>query len=253
MIPNKVTAVYFSPTGGTKAAVQYLLQCFDGYECKMLDNTLPVQRSKNYEFTDADLLIVACPVYAGQMPQVQGLFKNLRGNGTPCVLAACYGNRHYDDTLAQVQYILEQQGFKVIGGAAVVIPHVFAASLGKGRPDERDKAVLKTFADDMKAKLQQDAPASVSFPGNPQPQLKAPIPVPKTFDAERCDMCGACLNLCPAGALSADDMEGDSSICISCMRCVKYCHAGARSFSNDKISSWLEANFAVPRDVEVFK
>lgn len=252
MMINKLTAVYFSPTGGTKMAVQAFAKGFPGYELTLIENTLASQRAKQYAFTENELAVVACPVYAGQLPQVQGILQNLKGSGTPCVLLACYGNRHYDDTLAQMQNILEQQGFRVIGGAAVIIPHIFAA-IGQGRPDAHDQEVLADFAAAIEQKLQSGNLVSATFPGNPAPEIKAPIPVAKTFAEERCTMCGACINLCPVEALSVDDMEGDSSICISCMRCVKVCRPGARSFANEQIAAWLTSNFSAPREIEVFK
>lgn len=249
---NKLTAVYFSPTGGTKMAVQAFTKAFPGYELTLIDNTLATQRAKQYVFTENELAVVACPVHAGQLPQVQGILQNLKGSDTPCVILACYGNRHYDDTLAQMQNILEQQGFKVIGGAAVVIPHIFAG-IGQGRPDVHDQEILAEFAAVIEQKLQSGDLTRAEFPGNPAPEIKAPIPVAKTFAEERCTMCGACINLCPVEALSVDDMEGDSSICISCMRCVKVCRPGARSFANEQIAAWLTSNFSAPREIEVFK
>lgn len=250
---NKLTAVYFSPTGGTKTVVQAFVNFFKDYEISVLDNTLVSQRAKQYTFAADELAVVACPVYAGQLPQVQGILQNLRGNGTPCVILACYGNRHYDDTLAQMQNILEHNGFTVIGGAAAVIPHIFTEKLGKDRPNEADKKVLADLAAAMMEKLQHTDFSKAVFPGNPEPEIKAPVPVAKTFIADRCTMCGTCINLCPVDALSAENMEGNSDICVSCMRCVKYCRTGARSFANEKIASWLESNFAAPREIEIFK
>lgn len=46
-----ITALYFSPTKGTKKAVECLLTCFDNVEKKTLvDNTLPKQREIIHEF-----------------------------------------------------------------------------------------------------------------------------------------------------------------------------------------------------------
>lgn len=76
-----ITALYFSPTKGTKKAVECLLTCFDNVEKKTLvDNTLPKQREIIHEFKNEDLVVVANPVYAGQLPPAMGLWKNLRGN-----------------------------------------------------------------------------------------------------------------------------------------------------------------------------
>ncbi len=42
--------------------------------------------------------------------------KNLKGDYTPAVIAAVYGNRHYDDALLQMKDILTEQGYVVIAG-----------------------------------------------------------------------------------------------------------------------------------------
>lgn len=247
---NKVTAVYFSPTGGTKLAVQKLTENFT--DAELVDNTLPEQRQKQLVFGADELVIVANPVYAGQMPQVSDLWRNLQGNDTPCVLLACYGNRHYDDTLAQMQALLEAQGFKVIGAAAVVIPHIFSSLLGSGRPDAADGQVLAAFAARIVKKLRQQDFAKLQLPGNPQPEIKTPIAVPKALEQEQCNMCGACVALCPVQAIDSLSLECDTQVCISCMRCVRYCRTGARSFDASRIASWLEANFSEPRRIECF-
>lgn len=247
---NKVTAVYFSPTGGTKLAVQRFTQNFA--EAVLADNTLPEQRNKQLTFGADELVIVANPVYAGQIPQVPGLWQNLQGNNTPCVLLACYGNRHYDDTLAQMQCLLEQRGFKVIGAAAVIIPHIFSSVLGSERPNAADEQILADFSAKVSEKMQSAQYDKLQLPGNPLPEIKAPIAVPKALKEEQCNMCGACVALCPMQAIDGTTLQSDETVCISCMRCVRYCRTGARSFDGSKIAAWLEANFAQPRQIECF-
>lgn len=201
MVIKKATALYFSPTKGTKKAVELFAKYLTGIKTTFEDNTLPEQREKLYEFGSDELVIVANPVYAGQMPQVQGLWRNLRGSDTPCVILACYGNRHYDDTLAQMQQILETRGFIVIGAAAPIIPHIFSPVLGAGRPDSKDEAELNVFAAEVMRKLVWDELESAELPGDADPELKTPIAVPKSFDEKRCVQCGRCADLCPVGAI----------------------------------------------------
>ncbi len=247
---NKVTAVYFSPTGGTKLAVQRFAENFT--DTVLVDNTLPEQRAKQLVFAADELVIVANPVYAGQMPKVSGLWHNLQGNDTACILLACYGNRHYDDTLAQMQALLESRGFKIIGAAAVVIPHIFSGVLGSGRPNATDVEIMADFAAEMTEKLQQGRIKKLQLPGNPAPEIKAPVTVPKTLQPEQCNMCGTCAALCPVQAIDAVTLACDEAVCISCMRCVKYCRTGARDFDSAKLTARLETNFAEPRPIECF-
>ena len=89
-----VTGAYFSPTGGTKRALEAVCSLFEG-EAELLELTGPNKKEK--QFTPEDLLVLALPVYAGQHPAVPGLLDGLKGDNTPCVILATYGNRHYDD------------------------------------------------------------------------------------------------------------------------------------------------------------
>ena len=114
----QVIGAYFSPTGGTKRATETVCGLLGEAEYLDLGGRERAQRS----FGPQDLLVLALPVYAGQMPAVPGLLDGLKGNGTPCVVVATYGNRHYDDTLAQVQRLMEERGFRCVGAAAVITP-----------------------------------------------------------------------------------------------------------------------------------
>ena len=248
-----ITALYFSPTKGTKKAVECLLTCFDNVEKKTLvDNTLPKQREIIHEFKNEDLVVVANPVYAGQLPPAMGLWKNLRGNDTPCIIMACYGNRHYDDTLAQMQQMLEVRGFSVIGAIAPVIPHIFASNLGAGRPNMADKAVFKVFADAICKKIATGDFKEISVPGDSNPQPKQALPIPKTYDKKLCTLCGACAAHCPVGAIDPLTAAIDDKLCINCMRCVKICPVHARTCDCEKIKTWLESMCKEERPVEYF-
>ena len=249
---KKATAVYFSPTGGSRRAAELLLSLVPAEEKRSVDCTLPGQREKIYEFATDELVIVANPVYAGQLPPVTGLWENLRGHHTPCIILGCYGNRAYEDTLAQMQKRLQRQGFIVVGAAAPVIPHIFAPALGANRPDRRDAQELALLAAAVARKLPAKDYAAVSVPGNTEPEPKKPIPVPMSIAKERCTGCGACAHLCPTGAIAAGTWERNQEYCISCMRCVRRCPAQARSFEGDKIRAWLEGNFSEPQKLVWF-
>ncbi len=54
----------------------------------------PGPDKKEKTFGPEELLVLALPVYAGQIPAVPGLLDGLKGDNTPCILLATYGNRH---------------------------------------------------------------------------------------------------------------------------------------------------------------
>ncbi len=250
-----VTAAYFSPTEGTKKAVELLAQCLT-QNPEYLDLTRRKLRREKKVFSAQELLIAAASVYGGQLPALEDkLFSNLRGNYTPCVLMAAYGNRHYDDTLSQMKKILEERGFVCIGAITPIIPHIYSDKLGAGRPNEQDEVIFKKFAVMIKKRIEEGEKqgfVSVQVPGNPMPDKKEMKPVSKVFDKERCTGCQVCVQKCPVYAISKETLEIDEKKCISCMRCALLCKKGARTYDASKVKEHLEEKFLTPREVEFF-
>lgn len=246
---KQITIACFSPSGGTKRAAELLAGMLGEVKawCDLID---PAQRS--VALGEEDLLVLALPVYAGRIPAVDGLSDGLTGRNTPCVLLAAYGNRHYDDALAQMKEKLNKQGFRCVGGAAVITPHIFAPELGSGRPDVQDCALLADFACRVREKLAEGNWEEASLPGQPVPEPKKAVPVPKSRDWEKCVRCGLCARRCPTGAMDGQSLDWDMERCISCMACVNACPKGALRFDAAPIRERLTANFSAPRAVEIF-
>lgn len=246
---KNITVACFSPSGGTKRAAE-LLAGMLGEVKQWRDLTDPKQRAVGLD--EKDLLLLALPVYAGQIPAVDGLLDELSGQNTPCILLAAYGNRRYDDALAQMRGKLQENGFCCVGGAAVVTPHIFAPELGAGRPDVQDCALLADFACRIREKLAEGVQREVGMPGLADPEPKKAVPVPKSRDRETCVRCGLCARRCPTGAMDTQSLEWDMARCISCMACVCACPKGALSFDAAPLRERLTANFSRPRAVELF-
>lgn len=250
-----VTVAYFSPTEGTRKAAELLAMGLT-QNPRYLDLTRRKFRKQIRNFQEQELLVAAAPVYGGQLPRVEeGLFTNLRGNHTPCVLMAAYGNRHYDDTLAQMKEILTRRGFVCIGAIAPVIPHIYSDKLGAGRPNEKDREIFRRFSVLIKKRIQEAEGrgfAEVILPGNPNPEPRAMKPVEKSFQRENCTNCQACVQKCPVNAISRETLEISLEKCIGCMRCVRVCKAKARDFDASQVRQYLESNYSEPREIEYF-
>ncbi len=112
---KRIVGMYFSPTGTTEKIVQELVEILAiKFECKKsyVDFTLPDVREKIQTFDKEDLVVFGTPVYAGRVPNV--LLKyihTVQGGGALAVPVVLFGNRNYDDALAELQALLAEDGF----------------------------------------------------------------------------------------------------------------------------------------------
>lgn len=281
------SCVFFSPTGATEkaagAVVTGIIACDDAMgvtacsdamgvtacderkpACRYIDANRPEVREEICEFGKEDFVVLASPTYASRVPnKIMPFFRdNLKGNGARAVVIVTYGNRSYGDALMEMALMAKDNGFTVVGAAAVPSEHAFAPGLGTGRPDANDLAELRAFGRSISeaagegviSRLPGNNPVGPYYTpkkvdGAPAMFLKAK---PKT-DTGKCQLCGFCWRECPMGSVEAGHPENVKGVCIKCQRCVKGCPAEARSFDDaDFIShrQMLTENFGdgkVPR------
>lgn len=269
---NKVWALYYSATGTTDKVVNTIaeeLAAKLGLPLERVSFTKPAERAKEYSFTECDLVVVGTPTYAGRMPNkiMPDFREKLRGNGALAVPVVLFGNRAYENSLAELCALLEENGFHTVAAGAFVGRHAFTDELGYGRPGWSDLFEAKTFAKNIsdKVKTLSDIPEPVQVPGDPD----APYYIPKGADGEsvrflkakpkthpaKCTNCGACARLCPMGAIDPKNAANVPGTCIKCQRCVRKCTKGAKYFDDPAFLShvaMLEQNFAQPKENEVF-
>lgn len=223
---NGIEFLYFSPTGGTKAAGEMFCQALSAaVESVDLgsDGVVP-------SYFAGKLTVVALPVFGGRIPgPAREKLSRLRGQGAPVVTLVVYGSRAYEDALLEQNDTMTDAGFTVIASAALIARHSMVPDVGAGRPDARDEAEIIRFADQVKATLAAGKQGGVSVPGTSpykaEMNLKAtPLTTPE------CTRCGACIAVCPTAAITMEDGEivTDSDECIFCMACISRCPKKAR-------------------------
>lgn len=232
---KKAYAVYFSPTGGTKKAAE-ILGAGIGVDVEYIDITVDaVERT----FSEDDFVIFAAPSFGGRVPdEAKKRFMLLKGHNTPACATAVYGNRAYEDTLAELKDILEDKWFVTVSAAALVAEHSIMHIYGTGRPDGCDEISIKKFADDLLEKLKtMKSPVSIDVPGNrPYKPYGVIHLAPET--GKECVKCGICANECPVKAIPFDNPSiTEKEKCISCMRCTKVCPESARALNKDVLSA----------------
>lgn len=267
---RQITAVYFSATGVTDKTVHVLGETLAEtlslpLSCRSF--TKPAERAEPLEFGSGDLVIAASPTYAGRMPnKIAPDFRaKLRGNGALAVGVVTFGNRAFDNSLAELCALLKENGFRTIAAGAFPGRHAFTDILGDGRPDWDDKRKLQAFARQIAEKLRSGEEAPVEVPGDPS----APYYVPKGLDGEpvnflkvkpqtdlgKCCNCGVCARSCPMGAIDPDHVEEIPGTCIKCQSCVRKCTHRAKYFEDTAFLAhvaMLEKNFQEPKDCAVF-
>ena len=267
---RKVWAVYYSATGTTAKVVRTAAEALAeklGLPMEERSFTRPGQRAETLRFTAGDIVVAGSPTYAGKLPNkiLPDFREKLRGEETLAVPVVLFGNRAFDNSLAELLSVLESDGFRPIAAGAFVGRHAFTDELAYGRPGWSDLKEIRDFAGRIAEKVLAGDLSPVQVPGDPA----APYYVPKGLDGEpakflkakpktdlsRCNHCGACVRACPMGAIDAADASQVPGTCIKCQSCVRKCTRGAKYFDDPAFLShvaMLERDFPEPKENQVF-
>lgn len=281
MKPTSIRTLFFSPTGTSKkiasAIAEGVIQCAakdagsqagtdsntQSAAVAGCDGTAPQVQATDLTHAAAEAVtmpaeavaLFAVPVYGGRVaPAALERMRELRGDRTPAVLVAVYGNRAFGAAVRQLAEFLCERGFVPVAAAAFVGEHSYSTPrnpIAEGRPDACDLADAAAFGKGIYRKLVSggivpvDA-AKLREPRTPLlPQLRFirfvlgyrrcqksnPVILLPTGDAARCTQCGRCVALCPTQAIPrGDELHTDAARCIRCCACVKGCPFDARSF-----------------------
>ena len=225
---EKVWTLCFSATGNTDRVVTLLgkeLAVAMDVPLEQIAFTRPADREQVYTFTDVDLVVVGSPTYAGKLPNkiLPDFREKLRGNGALAVASVTFGNRAYDNSLAELCAVLEGDGFHTVAAGAFVGRHAFTDELAYGRPGWSDEFEMKNFAKRVsdKVKTLTETLASLQVPGDPE----APYYIPKGIDGQpakflkakprtnlrKCNNCGAC-GFAGCDAMAAAIVKGETAV-----------------------------------------
>lgn len=202
-------------------------------DVELIDQTSLPSREEEIAFGSDEIAIMAAPAYGGNIPMVPNMFTNLKGDQTPCVLVAAFGNREAENNWAQMNKIATENGFVVVGAIKIVTPHIQAATVGLNRPNMADIAVIQEFADQVLAKLDAGDLTPIEVEGEPEVTVKSTSEAEQLRDEELCTNCGTCALNCAAGAIDPATLEIDHDVCIFCQHCVFVCPECARSYKLD--------------------
>ncbi len=235
---ERTAIVYFSATDVTRKYVRAMGKALDKpideYDFTLIANRDPRTAPS---FGPDCLVIVGVPIYGGRVPTVcLDYLYRLKGDGTPCIVVGSYGNRDFDDAVVELEDIMSERGFVVIGGAAVIGRHSFSDEIAGHRPTREDLDSAAEFARRAAAKDRVPLEKGI-IPGNRPYKEKGNNPntmLPSTLDT--CINCKMCAKKCPNGVISIDDPKTfvkDASNCLRCNSCVVRCPVKAKYFDGE--------------------
>ena len=232
-----ITQIVFSPTGGTQRVADIITAGL-GTLTNRIDLAAPGFDGSAATLEGSDVALIAIPSYGGRVPAFAAQrLSAIQGCSARCVIVCVYGNRAYEDTLAELFDLAQQGGFRVAAAVAAVAEHSIIHQYAAGRPDQQDQDQLRKIAGDIRRKLDNGDMSAPQIPGNrPYKTPGGSGLVPKADKS--CTSCGSCAEQCPAQAISRESIKtADSKKCISCMRCVTRCPQSARKVNGAVVSA----------------
>lgn len=219
-----VHKIVFSPTGGTRKAADLLADSWKE-DTVLTDLCDPDTDFSRLQIHPDDHAFIAMPSFGGRAPAaaLQRL-SSIKGNQASCTLVCVYGNREYEDTLAEMEDTAKQCGFQIHSAVSAVAQHSILSHYASGRPDAEDARVLSGLS----SRIQNKPKGTTRIPGNrPYKKAGSAVLVPKP--TKECVSCQACISQCPVRAIDPKTLKADPAVCIGCMRCVKVCGRQART------------------------
>ncbi len=208
------------------------------------------------------------PTYAGKLPnKMLPLVRDqMEGNGALAVAVVTFGNRCFDNSLAELCAGLEAHGFHTVAAAAFVGRHAFTdawqTAAPTGTTSRRPGLCLPHrgkgggFDGDPRPCGGARRPRGPLLCAQGHRRRACPVPEGQAGDRpERCTDCGACVRLCPMGAINPSNVAEVPGTCIKCQRCVRKCTKHAKYFDDPAFLShvaMLEEHFTRPAQPEFY-
>jgi ferredoxin/flavodoxin len=229
--------IYFSPTHTTKHIVEAVNKGISIENSIVVDLTL---KPSEFIAKKDDIIIIGIPVYSSRIPLIaKERLQYIHGNNTPVICLATYGNNKFGDSLKELSYLMELNGFVTIAAGAYIGEHSFSSishPIAINRPNGLDLSIATKFGYEISNKLYVPFTSIFkSIPGDIPTTDPKQLPYMITEKTDTCNNCGTCIEVCPVHAIN-DHLECDGSLCIKCYACIKSCATNSRILQNNQIN-----------------
>lgn len=263
METDRISLVYFSPTGTTKKVIETIADAMSPKTILSFDLTSHSAENKEFEQLGNELAIIGVPVYSGRVPPIAvNRLKKLKADNCPAILVTVYGNCDFADALIELRDIAVEMGCKPVAAATFIGEHSFSTEglpVAHGRPDVNDLKIAAGFGREVKCRILESNLDDINIlvPGNnPYAPVEDLPPVSPVTLKSFCTMCGTCVSECPTGSIHLNgEVVTETGTCILCCACVRSCPDKARVNDNDFMrdtAEWLFLNCAERREPELF-
>lgn len=94
------------------------------HDAAIVHTDLTFNAADDVALSPDDIVVAAAPVYGGKIaPVVKQRLRGLRGNNARCIVVAIYGNRAFENAVADFASFMTDAGLTVCGAAAFIGEH----------------------------------------------------------------------------------------------------------------------------------
>ena len=256
---KKIHLVYFSPSGSTEKIVKLVASVIKNIPVEVHDLLTSKSRKQKYIFNENDLVIFGCMTAGKLFTLSDEIFDCLEGNNTPFIGIATFGNTYYGIALTEMLKRAEKSGFKVAALGAFVARHSIDTSFAASRPDDKDKEIIKNFAEKAYEKILSGDLTLHTMPktnwsswemGNKviayrEEHPDEPYALPPSYKtkeiSDACIKCGVCVRHCPVDAIDIENKTFDLEKCIGCWGCINRCPAHAIKSTSQEMADIMNS------------
>jgi len=250
MKKKKVFIVYFSPAGSTWHVAKVIEKRFMTLGAEVFSSDLSqgsddVAKTISHQMEASEgnsCLFIGSPVYVSHaLPVVMKCIAGLKeSDGAFAVPFVIWGGACSGISLYEMGKELLNKKFTLLGAAKILAVHSLMWQLedplGKGHPDADDDRMVGELVNHVDQKLSEDNPKGIKLSDLAYQSkedhaemekislqtAKAHMPE-RTIDAELCNQCQVCSDVCPADAVTFTPYPEFGNDCVFCLNCLKKC------------------------------